>query len=243
MGYHATFIFFLPLSWLMLLLRHYWNINMHADSPQKVWVYCQTWTEDGLEHRLKNSPESEARPWGEHEATQSGSAVSSETLLTNSFSLRHSWTRGFSTFRESEWNYRDSSAKNDNSVITYSPSFRSKPVWLSTCCENAKKMIWETLFLLPVQWKSLDKNSSSKYLLVCSTEDRQSYWFRTTWGWVNNSRIIYFFKASIPPCTDSAQAVWGAVHKQTLTWEAFSDPLRSRLWIMTPWARTWNLFT
>ncbi len=31
---------------------------------------------------------------------------------------------------------------------------------------------------------------SSKYLLLCSAEERNSYRFRTDWGWVNNNRIF-----------------------------------------------------
>ncbi len=91
-GYRDTFLFFLPLSWLMFLLRHCWNINMHADSPQKAWVCCQTWMEDGLEHLFKFAWIcGETLSW-RCEAPQSGSAVSSVTLLTNSYSLRHCWT-------------------------------------------------------------------------------------------------------------------------------------------------------
>jgi len=33
---------------------------------------------------------------------------------------------------------------------------------------------------------------SSKYLLLCSTEERNSYRFGTTWGWVNDDRILIF---------------------------------------------------
>ncbi len=102
-GYRAPFLFFLPLLWLMFLLRHYWNINMHADSPQKAWVCCQTWMEDGLEHLFNFAWIcGETLSW-RREAPQSGSAVSSVTLLTNSYWLRHCWTRGFSLFKETHW--------------------------------------------------------------------------------------------------------------------------------------------
>jgi len=33
---------------------------------------------------------------------------------------------------------------------------------------------------------------SSKYLLLFSTEERNSYWVGTTWGWVNDNRIFIF---------------------------------------------------
>ncbi len=32
----------------------------------------------------------------------------------------------------------------------------------------------------------------TKYLLLCSTEERKSYWFETTWGWVNDDRIFIY---------------------------------------------------
>jgi len=34
------------------------------------------------------------------------------------------------------------------------------------------------------QQKLFGWENSSKYLLLCSTEQRNSYKFRTTWGWV-----------------------------------------------------------
>ncbi len=33
---------------------------------------------------------------------------------------------------------------------------------------------------------------SSKYLPLCSAEQRNSYKFGTTWGWVNDDRILIF---------------------------------------------------
>jgi len=33
---------------------------------------------------------------------------------------------------------------------------------------------------------------SSKYLILCSAEERNSYRFRTSWGWVNDDRIVIF---------------------------------------------------
>ncbi len=31
---------------------------------------------------------------------------------------------------------------------------------------------------------------SSKYCILCSSKERNSYSFRTTWGWENDDRII-----------------------------------------------------
>jgi len=33
---------------------------------------------------------------------------------------------------------------------------------------------------------------SSKYFILCSAEEGNSYWFETTWGWVNYDRIFFF---------------------------------------------------
>jgi len=40
-------------------------------------------------------------------------------------------------------------------------------------------------------------NPSSKYLQLCSADERNSYRFATTWGWVNDGRI-FIFGWSIP---------------------------------------------
>jgi len=38
---------------------------------------------------------------------------------------------------------------------------------------------------------------SLKYLILCSTEERNSYWVGTTYGWENDDRI--FFKGQTIP--------------------------------------------
>ncbi len=40
--------------------------------------------------------------------------------------------------------------------------------------------------------KQPDYKLSSKYLPLCSAEQRHSYRFGTTWGWVNGDRIFIF---------------------------------------------------
>ncbi len=40
--------------------------------------------------------------------------------------------------------------------------------------------------------KQPDYKLSSKYLPLCSAEQRHSYRFGTTWGWVNDDRIFIF---------------------------------------------------
>ncbi len=64
---------------------------------------------------------------------------------------------------------------------------------------------------MPIQWKPMDKNSSNILQSILFVSYRR------------NKAIL----VSIPPCTDSTQAVCGAVHKQKLTWEAISVPLSS----------------
>ncbi len=41
--------------------------------------------------------------------------------------------------------------------------------------------------------KQPDYKLSSKFLPLCSAEQRNSYRFRTTWGWVNDDRIFIFW--------------------------------------------------
>ncbi len=54
--------------------------------------------------------------------------------------------------------------------------------------------------------KQPDYKLSSKYLPLCSAEQRNSYRFGTTWGWVNDDRI-YIFGWTIP-LTAVAEASW-----------------------------------
>ncbi len=100
--------------------------------------------------------------------------------------------------------WRDSSPKNENSVIIYSHSSSSKPVWMSLFCWTTKEDIWRKfvtrLFWGTIEFHSRKKNTmevngapellcfphSSEYLPLCSAEQRHSYRFGTTWGWVND---------------------------------------------------------
>ncbi len=101
--------------------------------------------------------------------------------------------------------------KNENSVIIYSPSNSSKPVWMSLFCWTQRKIFWrmrETeqfwgtidfhiiLFSYTMEVNGAPKQPgyklSSKYLPLCSAEQRHSYRFGTTWGWVNDDRIFIF---------------------------------------------------
>ncbi len=91
----------------------------------------------------------------------------------------------------------DSSPKNENSVIIYSPSSSSKPVWMSLFCRTQRKIFWRK-FVIRLFWGTIDFHSrkkntmevnsapellcfphSSEYLPLCSAEQRHSYRFGT----------------------------------------------------------------
>ncbi len=105
---------------------------------------------------------------------------------------------------------RDSSPKNENSVIIYSSSSSSKPAWISLFCWTQRKIFWRK-FITRLLWWTIDFHSrkkhtmevngapellcfphSSEYLPLSSAEQRHSYRFGTTWGWVNDDRIFIF---------------------------------------------------
>ncbi len=103
-----------------------------------------------------------------------------------------------------------------NSVIIYSSSSSSKPVWISLFCRTQRNIFWRK-FVTRLFWGTIDFHSrekkntmevngapellcfphSSEYLPLCSAEQRHSYRFGTTWGWVNDDRI-YIFGWTIP---------------------------------------------
>ncbi len=105
---------------------------------------------------------------------------------------------------------KGSSPKNENSVIIYSPSSRSKPVWMCLFCWTQTKIFWRmweteqfwgtidfhSIFLPTMEVNGAPKQPgyklSSKYLPLCSAEQRHSYRFGSTWGRVNDDRIFIF---------------------------------------------------
>ncbi len=58
---------------------------------------------------------------------------------------------------------RDSSPKNENSVIIYSPSSSSKPVWMSLFCRTQRKIFWRK-FVTRLFWGTIDFHSRKKIL-------------------------------------------------------------------------------
>ncbi len=101
--------------------------------------------------------------------------------------------------------------KNDNSVIIYSPSRSSKPVWMSLLCWTQRKIFWRMWETQQQFWVTIDfcgifiptmavnvapkqpgYKFSSKCLPLCSAEQRNSYRFGNTWGLVNDDRIFIF---------------------------------------------------
>ncbi len=63
-------------------------------------------------------------------------------------------------------------------------SFGIYPVWLYFFCGTQMKIYWRVLFSIMVAVKLQKKHS---------TEERKSYGFWTTWGWVNDDRILISF--------------------------------------------------
>ncbi len=88
-----------------------------------------------------------------------------------------------------------------NSVIIYSSSSRSKPVWMCLLCWTQRKIFWrmretEQVWITTMEVNGApeqpDYNFSSEYLPLCS-EQTHSYRFGTTWGRVNDDRIFIFW--------------------------------------------------
>ncbi len=94
--------------------------------------------------------------------------------------------------------------------MIYSPSSSYKPVWMYLFCWTQRKIFW-TMWETEQFWGTIDFHSiffstmevngapkqpgyklSSKYIPLCSAEQRNSYRFGTTWGWVNDDRIKIF---------------------------------------------------
>ncbi len=102
--------------------------------------------------------------------------------------------------------HRDISPKNENSVIIYSPSSCSIPVWVSFFCWTQNKIFWKMWatkwFLVPIDFNStfsiqaMDHQLfgypySSKYIILYSTEIRNAYKLGATWGWVNDDNFYF----------------------------------------------------
>ncbi len=82
----------------------------------------------------------------------------------------------------------------------------SKPVWMSLFCWTQRKIFWrmwenraalDHSICFPTEEvngvpKQPGYKLSSKYLPLYSAEQRNSYRFGTTWGWVNDDRIFIF---------------------------------------------------
>ncbi len=93
--------------------------------------------------------------------------------------------------------------KNENSVIIYSPSSSSKPVWMSLFCWTQRKIFWRmweteqfwgtidfhSIFFPMVPLNSLVTNFLQN-ISLCVRQNKES--FGTTWGWVNYDGILIF---------------------------------------------------
>ncbi len=106
----------------------------------------------------------------------------------------------------------------------------SKPVWMSLFCRTQRKIFWRK-FVTRLFWGTIDFHSrkkntlevngapellcfphSSEYLPLCSAEQRHSYRFGNTWGWVNDNFhfwVNYPFKSLGYICSNSQKyIVW-----------------------------------
>ncbi len=83
-------------------------------------------------------------------------------------------------------------------VIIYSPSCCSKTLLIIFVHWTQKKLLVTFDFhgisfhtvAVNVYQQLFSYQHSSKYLLLCSTEERKLYKFGTTWGWVNDNRSV-----------------------------------------------------
>jgi len=101
--------------------------------------------------------------------------------------------------------------KNENYVIIYSRWSCCQLERVSFFCWTHRKIFWRMIgTLVPltsiVFFSTMEvngtkqlfgSNRSSKYLPMCSAEERNSYMFVTIWEWVNDDRI-FIFGRSIP---------------------------------------------
>ncbi len=102
---------------------------------------------------------------------------------------------------------KDSSPKNDNSVIIYSPSSSSKPVWIFLFCWTQRKIFWT--FITKLSWGTIDFHSRKSMvpqnccvahnlqnIFLCVQQNKYivSKWWLNCHFWVN-----YPFKLPPPP--------------------------------------------
>ncbi len=129
----------------------------------------------------------------------------------------------------------DSSPKNENSVIIYSPSCSSKPVWISLFCWTQRKILWRMwgteqfwgtidfhcIFLPNKEVNGAPKQPgyklSSEYLPLCSADQINSYRFGTTWGWVNDKIFIFGWTIPLSICCECLYFTWVFKFQPTLT--------------------------
>ncbi len=68
------------------------------------------------------------------------------------------------------------------------------------------------------------------YLNLCSEDERRSYRFETTWGWVINGRIFIFGWTN--PLKQIAAKTYSALWRGRMKWREF----RASLWLFERWA-------
>ncbi len=87
--------------------------------------------------------------------------------------------------------------KNGNDVI-YSPSSSSKPEHKGRYSEECGKpsssgaLLTSIVFISTMEVNGAPKVCFQNIFLLCSAEQRYSYRFGTTWGWVNGDSVLIF---------------------------------------------------
>ncbi len=88
---------------------------------------------------------------------------------------------------------RDSSPKNENFVILYSPSSSFSLMWnIEDILKNAGNQ-----FMVPIDFYNISLNVNGDCLVLqniffCVQQERNSYRFGTTWGWVKDDKMFIF---------------------------------------------------
>ncbi len=98
-------------------------------------------------------------------------------------------------------------------IVIYSPSCHSNPVWVSFICWTQKMIFWRMLVIKQlmvsiefhsISFRTMEVNGDKqllKYLLLCSTEERNLYRFGIKSWWVNVGRLLLEWKNKKKECT------------------------------------------
>ncbi len=171
---HITFLVLHERNWLASVLRYLLKAFWLADAcvgSWKVFLTSATSNASGVTQQIHNSVrQCMTSPIETKWEALMPAPCGNAPLCCNSYYLKCNKLMKHLTFQE-------------NSVINYSPSCRSKPVSFCTLIVVISLLSMEGQRALRFH---------QKYLNLCSEDERRSYAFGTTWGWVINDRIFIF---------------------------------------------------